>query len=43
MKVVNMGFSLTILGISFYHWAKSEEGDDLAVPLMPAADASDSI
>jgi len=28
MKVVNMGFSLTILGISFYHWAKSEEEDD---------------
>lgn len=28
MKVVNMGFSLTILGITFYHWAKSEESDD---------------
>jgi len=28
MKVVNMGFSLTILGISFYLWAKSEETDD---------------
>ncbi|MGB0335014.1 MAG: cytochrome c oxidase assembly protein [Opitutales bacterium] len=35
MKVVNMGFSLTILGISFYHWAKSEEVDDL-----PAIQAS---
>lgn len=31
MKVVNMGFSLTILGISFYHWAKSEEKDDPAM------------
>jgi len=29
MKVVNMGFSLTILAISFYFWAKSEEQDDL--------------
>lgn len=28
MKVVNMAFSLTILGISFYLWAKSEEKDD---------------
>lgn len=28
MKVVNMGFSLTILGISFYLWARSEEFDD---------------
>ena len=28
MKVVNMGFSLTILAISFYFWAKSEEQDD---------------
>jgi putative membrane protein len=35
MKVVNMGFSLTILGISFYHWAKSEERDDL--PLNQAS------
>ncbi|MDP4609695.1 MAG: cytochrome c oxidase assembly protein [Opitutales bacterium] len=25
MKVVNMGFSLTILGTAFYAWAKSEE------------------
>jgi putative membrane protein len=31
MKVVNMGFSLTILGVSFYHWAKSEEADDPVV------------
>lgn len=28
MKVVNMGFSLTILAISFYNWARSEEVDD---------------
>ena len=28
MKVVNMGFSLTILAISFYFWAKTEEQDD---------------
>lgn len=28
MKVVNMIFSLTILGISFYCWARSEEPDD---------------
>jgi hypothetical protein len=26
-----MGFSLTILGVSFYHWAKSEEADDPVV------------
>lgn len=29
MKIVNMVFSLTILGISFYRWAKSEEKDDV--------------
>ena len=28
MKVSNMIFSLTILGISFYSWARSEEQDD---------------
>ena len=28
MKVVNMGFSLTILAISFYNWSRSEEFDD---------------
>ena len=28
MKVVNMGFSLTILGTCFYFWARSEENDD---------------
>ncbi len=28
MKVVNMGFSLTILGSTFYAWAKSDEVDD---------------
>ncbi|MDQ8194259.1 cytochrome c oxidase assembly protein [Coraliomargarita sp. SDUM461004] len=33
MKVVNMGFSLTILGISFYNWAKSEEADDPVDPM----------
>ena len=32
MKVVNMGFSLTILAISFYSWAKSEEVDDPVAP-----------
>jgi putative membrane protein len=36
MKVVNMGFSLTILGISFYLWARSEEWDDPA-DRIPAA------
>ncbi len=29
MKVVNMGFSLTVLAIAFYSWAKSEEGPDV--------------
>ena len=28
MKVVNMGFSLTILGTCFYFWARSETNDD---------------
>jgi hypothetical protein len=32
MKVVNMGFSLTILGVSFYPWAKREEENDPAIP-----------
>ena len=32
MKVVNMGFSLTILAISFYNWSKSEEVDDPVAP-----------
>lgn len=27
MKVINMGFSLTILAIAFYAWGKSEEDD----------------
>lgn len=27
MKIVNMGFSLTILGISFYQWSRSENED----------------
>lgn len=29
MKVVNMVFSITILGISFYKWAKAEESEDI--------------
>ena len=32
MKVVNMGFSLTILAISFYNWSRSEEPDHPAAP-----------
>lgn len=28
MKIVNMGFSLTILGTCFYFWARSEANDD---------------
>ena len=32
MKVVNMGFSLTILAISFYNWSKSEEIDEAVAP-----------
>ena len=28
MKVINMVFSLTLIGISFYLWARSEEQDD---------------
>jgi putative membrane protein len=39
MKVVNMGFSLTILAISFYFWAKTEEQDtppsNQAAPSIP--------
>ncbi len=35
MKVVNMGFSLSILGACFYFWAKSEENDDPEI--APAA------
>jgi putative membrane protein len=27
MKVINMAFSLTLLGLCFYHWAKNEESD----------------
>lgn len=27
MKVINMAFSLTLLGLCFYHWAKNEEND----------------
>lgn len=33
MKVVNMGFSLTILGTCFYFWARSEANDDPAEAL----------
>ncbi len=32
MKVVNMGFSLTILGLCFYFWARSEATDDSGPP-----------
>lgn len=35
MKVTNMIFSLTILGISFYFWARSEEQDDPATTVRP--------
>ncbi len=38
MKVVNMGFSLTILAISFYCWAKSEEQDDPIITKSPSPD-----
>ena len=31
MKIVNMGFSLTILGTCFYFWARSETKDDSVV------------
>ncbi|MGC6455082.1 MAG: cytochrome c oxidase assembly protein [Coraliomargaritaceae bacterium] len=31
MKVINMGFSLTILGTCFYFWARSEANDDPVV------------
>lgn len=31
MKVVNMIFSLTVIGISFYFWARSEEQDEPVV------------
>ena len=27
MKVINMAFSLTLLGLCFYHWAKNEENE----------------
>ncbi|MDG1702410.1 MAG: cytochrome c oxidase assembly protein [Opitutae bacterium] len=27
MKVINMAFSLTLLGLCFYYWAKKEEGE----------------
>jgi putative membrane protein len=36
MKVTNMGFSLTILAISFYCWARSEEADDLVEARLAA-------
>lgn len=35
MKVVNMAFSLTILAISFYLWARSEESDAPVVLSSP--------
>lgn len=37
MKVINMGFSLTILGTAFYAWAKSEEPQE--APLSEEAPA----
>jgi putative membrane protein len=36
MKVINMGFSLTILGTTFYAWAKSEEADPVPCMKSPA-------
>ena len=35
MKVVNMGFSLSILGTCFFFWARSDANDD-PVELQPA-------
>ncbi|TVP79147.1 MAG: cytochrome c oxidase assembly protein [Puniceicoccaceae bacterium] len=37
MKVVNMGFSLTLLGTIFYQWAKKDAADD-PVPMAPRVD-----
>lgn len=31
MKVVNMGYSLTLLAACFYRWARSEEKDDIQI------------
>ncbi|MFP4673053.1 MAG: cytochrome c oxidase assembly protein [Opitutales bacterium] len=39
MKVVNMAFSLTILGTTFYSWAKSEETVD--IPTHAAGDVNE--
>jgi putative membrane protein len=35
MKIVNMGFSLTILGSCFYFWARSEANEEPAVAVQP--------
>ena len=37
MKVVNMGFSLTIIGTCFYFWARSGEKDEPTTPEIQAA------
>ena len=39
MKVINMIFSLTILGISFYFWARSEEQDDSVITVRSPSQA----
>jgi putative membrane protein len=36
MKIVNMIFSLTILGVTFYFWARSEEQDDSVAAVNPS-------
>lgn len=42
MKVVNMGFSLTILAISFYLWARSEESDEPETTRIPRQRVKDA-
>jgi putative membrane protein len=37
MKIVNMIFSLTILGVTFYFWARSEEQDDSVAAVNPSS------
>ena len=43
MKIVNMIFSLTILGISFYFWARSEEQDDPVTTVNTASHTKTAI
>ncbi len=43
MKIVNMIFSLTILGISFYFWARSEEQDDPVTTVNAASHTKTAI